>query len=290
MAGDRSTDKPTCEESIGKFLLRRLRELGVAHMFGVAGDFNLELLEQLESMDNPRWVGCCNELNAAYAARTHGLSAIVTTYGVGELSALCGIAGAYSEHLPIVAITGAPPMSEIERKGLLHHTAGDGNFENMMECARQFSVAQARITPQNAVSEIDRCLRACVLQKQPVYLQLPSELAYIKIETPEAPLNITFSSDPEMLEDFGNAAVQRLATVSSVVLLVDADVARVRAALEKWQPFLDEKKIPHSPIITAIQAWLIVVEDPDGNRLRLYTLEIHGRDLKPEEDNPWLQN
>jgi indolepyruvate decarboxylase len=228
------TGSITLEESIGDFLLRRLRELGLAHVFGVAGDFNLEILEQMESSDGPKWVGCCNELNAAYAAdgyaRTHGLSALITTYGVGELSALCGIAGAFAEHLPIIAITGAPPMSEIARKGLLHHTAGDGNFENMMECGRQFSVAQARITPQNAVVEIDRCLRACILQKQPVYLQLPSDLAYMKIETPQAPLLVTFSSDMEMLEGFVNAAVQQLTASRTVGLLVDADVARFQQA------------------------------------------------------------
>ena len=222
------------EQTIGGFLLRRLHELGLAHVFGVAGDFNLELLEQMESAASPKWVGCCNELNAAYAAdgyaRTGGLSALITTYGVGELSALCGVAGAYSEHLPIVSISGAPPLSEIERKGLLHHTAGDGNFENMMECSRQFSVAQARITPQNAVSEIDRCLRACVLQKQPVYLQLPSDLAHIRIETPAEPLDIQFSSDREMLDDFVSAAEQQLTSATSVVLLVDADVARFGAA------------------------------------------------------------
>jgi len=220
------------DEFIGNFLLRRLRELGLSHVFGVAGDFNLELLEQLEVLDGLRWIGCCNELNASYAAdgyaRTHGLSALVTTHGVGELSALCGIAGAFSEHLPVIAITGAPPMSEIERKGLLHHTAGDGNFDNMMTCGRQFSVAQARITPQNAVSEIDRCLRACVLQKQPVYLQLPSDLAYIKIRPPREPLSIAFASDAQALEDFVNAAVERLKASSNVAILVDADVARFR--------------------------------------------------------------
>jgi indolepyruvate decarboxylase len=226
--------KNSAEESIGNFLLRRLTEAGLSHVFGVAGDFNLELLEQLEAIDSLKWIGCCNELNAAYAAdgyaRTHGLSALITTYGVGELSALCGMAGAYSEHLPVVAITGAPPLTEIERKSLLHHTADDGNFDNMMICARQFSVAQARVTPQNAVSEIDRCLRACILQKQPVYLQLPSDLAYIKIATPKAPISVKFVSDPEMLEHFVNAAVQRLAESSSVAILVDADVARFHQA------------------------------------------------------------
>ena len=232
MADAISMDRLPHHEPIGQFLLRRLAELGLSHVFGVAGDFNLELLEQLESFDGLDWVGCCNELNASYAAdgyaRTHGLGALITTYGVGELSALCGIAGAFSEHLPVIAITGAPPISEIARKGLLHHTAGDGNFDNMMTCGRQFSVAQARITPQNAVSEIDRVLRACVLQKQPVYLQLPSDLAYIKIETPRALVSIAFKSDPEMLADFIGAVVQRLAASSSVAILVDSDVARYR--------------------------------------------------------------
>jgi hypothetical protein len=32
------------------------------------------------------------------------------------------------------------------------------------------------------------------------------------------------------------------------------------------------------------------VQDPDGNRLRLYTLETHGPELKPDEDNPWIRS
>ena len=62
-----------------------------------------------------------------------------------------------------------------------------------------------------------------------------------------------------------------------------------REALQRWAEFLKANQLPHSPIITSIQAWLIVVEDPDQNRWRLYTLETHGQELKPEEDNPWLQ-
>jgi catechol 2,3-dioxygenase-like lactoylglutathione lyase family enzyme len=63
-----------------------------------------------------------------------------------------------------------------------------------------------------------------------------------------------------------------------------------RSALKEWQSYLETKKLPHSPIIPAIQAWLIVVEDPDGNRMRLYTLETHGPDIKPDESNHWLQD
>jgi catechol 2,3-dioxygenase-like lactoylglutathione lyase family enzyme len=63
-----------------------------------------------------------------------------------------------------------------------------------------------------------------------------------------------------------------------------------RATLGAWDEYLTAKAILHSEVITAIAAWLIVVQDPDGNRLRLYTLETHGPELKPDEDNPWIRS
>ena len=100
--------------SVGDFLLRRLAELGVRHLFGVPGDYNLWFLEQAERSNQVEFVGCCNELNAAYAAdgsaRMADMSALVTTYGVGELSAIAGVAGAYAERVPVVCIVGAPPL------------------------------------------------------------------------------------------------------------------------------------------------------------------------------------
>jgi catechol 2,3-dioxygenase-like lactoylglutathione lyase family enzyme len=63
-----------------------------------------------------------------------------------------------------------------------------------------------------------------------------------------------------------------------------------RATLREWDDHLTTAGILHSPIITAIQAWLVVVEDPDANRLRLYTRETHGPELKPDESSSWLDN
>ena len=85
-------------QSIGNFLLRRLQEAGIRHIFGVPGDYNLELMQQLENRGEPAWIGNCNELNAAYAtdayARINGIGAMMVTHGVGALSAINGIAGA----------------------------------------------------------------------------------------------------------------------------------------------------------------------------------------------------
>ena len=63
-----------------------------------------------------------------------------------------------------------------------------------------------------------------------------------------------------------------------------------RDVLARWSFHLEAAGVPHSSVITAIQAWLVVLEDPDGHRLRLYTRETHGRDVKPDEDNPWLRS
>lgn len=90
---------------IGNFLNKRLSELGIKHIFGVPGDFNLSYLEQIEADSKIEFIGNCNELNAAYAAdgyaRINGFSALATTYGVGDLSAINGIAGGlYRECTP----------------------------------------------------------------------------------------------------------------------------------------------------------------------------------------------
>jgi indolepyruvate decarboxylase len=71
---------PTQQMKIGDFLLRRLQEAGIGHLFGVPGDFNLELLQQLEDGGQLKWVGTCSELNASYAAdgyaRLNGMGAL----------------------------------------------------------------------------------------------------------------------------------------------------------------------------------------------------------------------
>src|SRR5258708_13563206 len=99
----------TMKETIGNFLLRRLEEAGIRHIFGVPGDFNLEFVQQLEDRGRPEWVGNCNELNASYAAdgysRLNGPAALVVPNGVGSLSATNGIAGPYCDHFPLVSIS-----------------------------------------------------------------------------------------------------------------------------------------------------------------------------------------
>ncbi|BGP14737.1 hypothetical protein JCM10213v2_002688 [Rhodosporidiobolus nylandii] len=207
---------------LSNYLLERLAQLGVKSFFGVPGDFNLTFLDLVEEHKQIDWIGCCNELNAAYAADGYarvkqaqlnqsnegttdaakagaakdqngqektqggvrGLAALLTTYGVGELSAVNGIAGAYSERVPIIHVVGAPSTKLQKSRALLHHTLGDqGDFNVFEQASRGITCAQAFLSSaENAAQEIDRILLAALTTARPAYLTLPTDLVYAPVD------------------------------------------------------------------------------------------------------------
>jgi indolepyruvate decarboxylase len=243
---------------IGAFLARRLTEAGVRHLFGVPGDFNLSLLEQIQEADGIEFVGNCNELNAAYAAdgyaRTSGIAALVTTFGVGDLGAIGGIAGAYAENVPVVHITGTPPLHAVNSRALVHHTLVDGDYDNIGRCMSEFTVAQARITPANAAFEIDRVLRSCWLERRPVHLQLPSDVTHVVVEVPDAPLMLADpASDPDQLGKATRRIVEALASARFPAIVVDADADRF-GVTDLVQKLADKCSIPCASLTPAKSA------------------------------------
>ena len=234
------------KQMIGDFLLRRLEEAGVAQIFGVPGDYNLEFMQQLEDRGHPEWIGNCNELNASYAAdgyaRLKGLGALIVTNGVGALSAINGVAGAYCERVPIICICGSLPMHALARGTMMHHTLADGGHGNFLRAFEQVTVAQSQLTPQNAASEIDRLIITAWQNKLPVYLELPSDIAYLEISVPEERLVLSYpDSDAERLDTCATAIVKRLQTARSPAFLLDLEAERygvvgeIMALAEKLQ-------------------------------------------------------
>lgn len=51
-----------------------------------------------------------------------------------------------------------------------------------------------------------------------------------------------------------------------------------REDLEAWLEHLDREGVPHSPVIDASVAWLVVLKDPEGHEIHLMTRERHGFD------------
>lgn len=217
------------------------------HLFGVPGDFVLGFFNQVLKSD-VKYVGTCNELNAAYAAdgyaRIRGIGAFATTYGVGELSAINGVAGAFAERVPVVAITGSPATMNYRTRPLLHHTLGD--YQVPLRMYERVTVASTQLASgETAPAEIDRVLSACLAHQQPVYISLPSDVVMMGCARPSAfvfPAHA--SSDQAALGEAIKEALGMLGKAQKPVVIGDVELIRFKLQKE-FAGFLDKTGFPY---------------------------------------------
>lgn len=238
--------------TVGDYLLDRLAELGVSEVFGVPGDYNLEFLDHIIAHPRIRWVGSANELNAGYAAdgygRLRGMSAFVTTFGVGELSATNAVAGSYAEHVPVVHIVGGPSKDAQGTRRALHHSLGDGDFEHFVRISREITCAQANLMPATACREIDRVLSEVREQKRPGYILLSTDVARFETEPPGAPLTrYTGGTSPRARSMFVDAATHLIGD-QRLTVLADLLVHRLQAVKE-LEALLAADVVPYATLM-----------------------------------------
>jgi indolepyruvate decarboxylase len=214
--------------TIGQYVVERLGALGVEHVFGIPGDYILQLYKLID--ESPiKLVGVTREDNAGFAAdayaRIHGLGCICVTYCVGGLSTCNSIAGAYAEKSPVIVLAGSPGMSERAHNPLLHHKVK--GFETQFEVFQKITVASAVLDrPETAFSEIDRVLEAAVRYKRPVYLELPRDQVGARQVTPHRPPEGLPKSDPDALREAIDEAAALLTAARRPVILADVEIHR----------------------------------------------------------------
>jgi len=215
--------------SIGEYLIQRLHQHGVEHVFGIPGDYVLGFYEQLSQSKLLSVVNTCDEQGAGFAAdayaRVRGMGAVCITYCVGGLKVANPVAGAFAEKSPVVVISGAPGMSERDRNPLLHHKVKE--FDTQKKVFEQLTVASTALSdPQTAFQEIDRVLHAADRYKQPVYIELPRDLVRTpgirSHRTPE----IHETSDPDTLRSALAEAVAMINQARKPVILADVEIHR----------------------------------------------------------------
>ena len=235
------------EVTVAEYLLIRLKEIGVDHLFGLPGDFVLGFLNQaLKS--GLEYVGTCNELNAAYAAdgyaRIRGIGAFASTFGVGELSAINGVAGAFAERVPVVVITGSPSTVSFRTRPLLHHTLGD--YQIPLRMYERITAASTELTnAETAPAEIDRVLSACLSRQQPVYISFPSDMVMMKCSRPKAFIfPRAAQSDPDALKEALEEALGLLDKALKPVVIGDVELIRFKLQ-NQFAGFLQKTGFPY---------------------------------------------
>lgn len=222
-------------QSVIQYVLSRLHQLGIADIFGVPGDYAFSLDDAISADRQLRWVGCCNELNAGYAAdgyaRLKGVAAVCTTYGVGELSAINAIAGAYAEHVPVFLLVGMPNETTQRARALVHHTLGNGEYDLFYQMAAPVVCARAIITPENCAAETERLIAAAMYHRRPVYMAFPADYVDQPVLGTATPLPPP-QSDPSALESAVQAIVERVTKAKTACILPGSLVARANLRRE----------------------------------------------------------
>jgi len=214
--------------SIGEYLIQRLHDHGVRHVFGIPGDYVLGFYDQLVK-SKLKIVTTCDEQGAGFAAdayaRMRGLGAVCVTYCVGGLKVANTTAEAFAEKSPVVVISGAPGIKEREKNPLLHHKVRE--FDTQKKVFEQLTVASTVLTDtQTAFQEIDRVLHAALRYKRPVYIELPRDLVAVPGIRYHQPDEHHEASDPRILKAALLEAVEMINTAQQPVLLADVEVHR----------------------------------------------------------------
>ncbi|EFQ29672.1 thiamine pyrophosphate enzyme [Colletotrichum graminicola] len=236
MSQSRNDIQPTVK--LAEYLFARLHQLGIGAIHGVPGDFNLHLLDYVEPA-GLLWVGNTNELNAGYAAdgyaRIKGIGALITTSGVGELSAINAIAGAYAERAAVVHIVGTPSRDTQDARLKIHHGFNDGEYRRFAQMHAHVTVAQADL--RNALlapDQIDEALKQCLVQSRPVYIEFPQDLVAVpvsanKLQTPiQVPGHVATSATQAALA----VVMERIRKAKQPIIFVDGEVRPLRIVKE----------------------------------------------------------
>src|ERR1700689_3262952 len=186
----RETSEKAKAISVADYIVERLAAEGIRHCFGVGGDYAFPICDAVDSSAKVKWIGCANELNASYAAdgyaRIRGAAMLVTTYGVGELSALNGVMGAKAERSLVFHVVGMPSYQNQRLGKIAHHTLGDGVFGNFVALSASAACCHAVINPENCVVEMERVIAEASRNNQPAYIVVPSDYA----QSPVMPADI----------------------------------------------------------------------------------------------------
>lgn len=214
--------------SIGAYLIQRLYEHGVHHVFGVPGDYVLGFNKLLEE-SSIAFINTCDEQGAGFAAdayaRLRGLGAVCVTYSVGGLKLANTTAQAFAEKSPVVVISGAPGLEERIQHPLLHHKVRD--FDTQYRIFQELTVASTVLdNPNKAFAEIDRVLDAALHFKRPVYIEIPRDMLnqpgnpdYQHVAQPDL-------SRPDALAAALKQTVDLITTANQPVILADIEIHR----------------------------------------------------------------
>lgn len=175
-------------KAVGDYIIERLAREGITECFGVAGDYVFRLCDAVVRNESVKWIGCSNELDAAYAADGYARPRLFDAD-----DDLCGRRtvcfershGRQGRCSCVFHLVGMQTMRHQRVHKITHHTLGDGVFQNFANISEQSACVSAVITPDNCIPEMERVIATARAESRPAYILVASDYTV----TPVTPCN-----------------------------------------------------------------------------------------------------
>lgn len=251
--------------TVGQYLVDRLHELGLEHLFSIAGDYSIEWLHRYVTPSSIEIIEEVNEVNAGYAAdgyaRLKGIGALCVTYSAGALCAVNAVAGAYVEKVPLVLISGTPSIKKtltFEQTGFSAHHFISGR-ETDRQSFEHITVATIRVdNPDLAPMLIDYALTQCISERRPIYIELLQDMVDLECEPPRGVLKPARTlSDETSLEQSVAQICAKLESAENPLIWIGVEIDRL--GLQKKALSLIEQL--NVPFVTELLSKAVLSED-----------------------------
>ncbi len=211
-------------------LVECLAAEGCEYVFSVPGEETMDILDALGCQDAVRHITTRHEQGAAFMADVYGrltgrASVAMGTLGPGATNLVTGIADAYLDHAPMVAITGQTGLDKLHKEA--------HQFVDIVRMFEPVTKWNQRVELVEAVPEIVRkAFRVAQLEKPgPTHIELPENLAAAPVPDDLRPITPTRSYFPEPTETAIEHAARLIAASSRPLILAGNGVVRRNAAI-----------------------------------------------------------
>lgn len=182
--------------TVADYIVKRLSEQHVDTLFGVPAAYCSPLFDAAGAR-GLKSVVAASDLEAGYAAdgyaRTRGLAAVSVSYGVGSLSMINAIAGAYVERSPVVVINGGPTAAHLSHLHnfdvVFSHSIGQDSTDlNAYKLVTASAVRADKAADVPAL--VDKAISTAITRKRPVYLEINMDIWDSTCPMPAGPLPV----------------------------------------------------------------------------------------------------
>jgi indolepyruvate decarboxylase len=220
--------------TVAGYIIERLKQLGLEHMFAVPGDYAGPFLETLDATTGIERIPNINELGSGYAAdgyaRYKGIGAACVQYGVGTFSLLNCTAGSFVERVPVAVISASPRTSDrvLERtkRIIFHHSTGDLLADQLV--FQNVTVASEIIyRAETAPAQIDAALTTMLTHRKPIYIEVLSDVWSMTCSAPQGKLvPVVAQSNADALAAALDATWERIQGAKLPVLWAGVEIQR----------------------------------------------------------------